>query len=96
MLIDTRLVGANFRPSDARALIPNLQIGDTVTLVREPENPHDSNAVAIMIDDTLVGYIPRVDNALIAQFMDAGGEPVATVAGFQSTFSPFINVSLPD
>lgn len=53
-------------------LLPNLNAGDAVALVREPLNPHDSRAVRIDWQGHKLGYVPRAHNALIAQRMDSG------------------------
>lgn len=34
---------------------------DKIELVPEPDNPHNPNAIKIMLNDKLVGYIPAVD-----------------------------------
>ncbi|HET9049888.1 MAG TPA: HIRAN domain-containing protein [Chiayiivirga sp.] len=53
-------------------LLPNLNAGDAVALVREPLNPHDNRAVRIDWQGHKLGYVPRACNAPIAQRMDAG------------------------
>lgn len=50
--------------------LAGLRPGDYLELSRERDNGHDRNAVAIMRDGTKVGYIPRVDNKVIANMMD--------------------------
>src|SRR4051794_19212595 len=47
-------------------------------LVPEPDNPHDSNAVCVLIDDGVVGYLSRQDAAayrpgLVALMCKHGG-----------------------
>ena len=49
-----------------------LKVGKEVQLVREDENPHDHNAVAIFFGKTHIGYIPRRENDAIAKFLDLG------------------------
>ena len=39
-----------------------VRVNSIATFVREPENPHDPNAVAIHIDGRLVGYLSRDEN----------------------------------
>ncbi|MBL5975338.1 MAG: hypothetical protein D3X82_16720 [Candidatus Leucobacter sulfamidivorax] len=43
-----------------------------VTLVREPENPHDRNAVAIHVESGKVGYFNKQMAASLAKELDAG------------------------
>lgn len=44
-------------------------------LHREPENPHDPNAVAVRIKGLTVGYLTRHKAALLTRRMEAAGEP---------------------
>lgn len=39
-------------------------------LVHEPDNPHDPNAIKVMLDNKLVGYIPKDDCQHILDIMD--------------------------
>ena len=43
-----------------------------LALVREPENPHDPDAIAIQLGNRKVGYIPRRHNVVLARLLDAG------------------------
>jgi hypothetical protein len=43
-----------------------------LALVREPENPHDPDAIAVHLGTRKVGYIPRRHNAVLARLLDAG------------------------
>lgn len=42
-----------------------------VKLVEEPDNPHDPNAVAVMVAGELVGYISREDNARVREILNS-------------------------
>jgi len=42
-----------------------------VELVREPENPYDSNAIAIYFEGKKLGFIPREENTILSTLMDA-------------------------
>lgn len=46
----------------------------SVTLVREPNNPHDSNAIAVFSGTSQIGHLPRERAALIAPLIDASGQ----------------------
>lgn len=65
------LVGQRFYPA-GKPLLADADSSTEVTLVREPENPFDPNAVAVHIEGTKVGHLARADAALIAPIMDAG------------------------
>ena len=53
-------------------LEPRMGVGDRLELVREPDNPHDRQAVAIHWGGERIGYVPRRVNADIARRLDAG------------------------
>lgn len=45
--------------------------GEEVTLVREPHNPHDRNAIQVLnISKTQVGHIPRNIASKLAPLID--------------------------
>ncbi len=46
--------------------------GEALTLAREPDNPHDALAVRILWRGFHLGYVPRPENADIAQRLNAG------------------------
>lgn len=56
--------------------VKNLQPGVLVTLVREPTNKFDANAVMVWADGKHVGYIPKATNKQLAQFIDTSGQAV--------------------
>ena len=66
---------AGFRYAEAAAVWPDLATGDALDLVREPDNPHDANAVRVECRGRKLGYVPRAENAALAWAMDRG-EPV--------------------
>jgi hypothetical protein len=43
-----------------------------LALVREPNNEHDADAIAIHLDGRKVGYVPRRHNTVLARLLDAG------------------------
>lgn len=57
--IAIRVAGVSFRQADVK----RCEQGDEVTLVPEPENEHDSNAIKVIVagegGDRFIGYIPR-------------------------------------
>lgn len=44
-----------------RARPGGVNVGVLAALIPEPTNPHDKNAVAVVIDGTHVGYLARAD-----------------------------------
>lgn len=100
MQIITQLVGVNFRPAEAKAIVKELAIGDTLSLLRDPFNEYDSNAVKVMkaIGDEgaaeFIGFIARVDNPEIADHLDQGGEYKCEVIDTTSMMKPSLKVTL--
>ena len=66
---------AGFRYYAGEELWSQMREGDRLTLVREPNNPHDAKAVRIEWRGQKLGYLPRAENAAVAGAMD-GGEAV--------------------
>ncbi|MCX6198134.1 MAG: HIRAN domain-containing protein [Bacteroidetes bacterium] len=50
------------------------------TLQREPENKHDELAIKVLLEDYLIGYIPRDSNEVVARLMDSGKKFQAVLA----------------
>lgn len=63
---------AGFQYYDGRDLWREMKPGDTLTLVREPGNPHDANAIRLEWKGRKLGYVPRRDNSALARQMDRG------------------------
>lgn len=55
------------------AEVQAIQPGAALVLVREPDNKYDKNAVAIYLDGRRVGYVPKNQNGVLAQFIDQQG-----------------------
>ena len=70
LLQDSPLAG--FQYHAGKALWPQMQVGDILTLVREPDNPHDVRAVRVEWRGLKIGYVPRRENADVARLMDGG------------------------
>jgi len=63
---------AGLRYHEAKAVWEEMQVGDSLTLVREPENPYDARAVRVEWQGHKLGYIPRTENEAVARQMDRG------------------------
>ncbi len=50
----------------------HIQVGDALSLVREPTNAHDDKATMLFAAGEKAGYVPRQYSALIARLLDAG------------------------
>ena len=70
---------AGFVYYDGKAVWERMKTGERLTLVREPSNPHDANAVRLEWQGHMLGYVPRKDNADLARQMDHGARVQAHV-----------------
>jgi hypothetical protein len=61
---------AGFKYHQAALHWQALHIGDALQLIREPDNPHDANAVRVDWQGHALGYVPRRENAALAWAMD--------------------------
>lgn len=68
-LLDCTIAGFSYHAG--YALWPRLLPGRRVDLVREPDNRHDPDAVALFVDGQRIGYIPRQANTALARRLDA-------------------------
>jgi hypothetical protein len=77
---------------------PFLTVGAPLELMREPNNSHDTNAVAVYYHDHKLGYVPRGDNSVIAQMLDRGESLKATIIQLSEGEDPWerihFNISL--
>ncbi|MFN3752411.1 MAG: HIRAN domain-containing protein, partial [Thiobacillus sp.] len=69
-----------------------LAPGQPLTLVREPDNPHDRRAVRIDWRNEKLGYVPREHNAEIAARLDAGEDLHARITDIDFEAEPWRRV----
>jgi hypothetical protein len=70
---------AGFVYYDGKAAWDRLKTGDRLTLVREPHNPYDPNAIRLEWQGHMLGYVPRRDNTDLARQMDHGARVEARI-----------------
>ncbi len=63
---------AGFAYYDGLDVIDELTLGKPVSLVAEPDNPYDPEAVAIFYRDKKLGYIPKDKNSLFSTLLYFG------------------------
>jgi len=63
---------AGFRYGEAAEVWPQMQLGDVLDLVPEPDNPHDPGAVRVEWRGRKLGYVPRRQNAALAWGLQRG------------------------
>lgn len=90
LLQDSPLAG--FQYHAGRTLWPQMRVGDALTLVREPDNPHDARAVRVEWRGRMIGYVPRRENADVARFMDGGQILTARITRLAEVRDPWSRV----
>jgi hypothetical protein len=83
---------AGFRYHEAPTLFPELRVGDRLDLVREPDNPHDPNAVRVDWRGRRLGYVPRRENSALAWAMDRGELVTARINTLRAHRNPRLRV----
>jgi len=83
---------AGFRYYAGEELWSQMREGDRLTLVREPDNPHDTKAVRIEWRGQKLGYLPRAENAAVAGAMDGGEAVDARIAKLRRHRNPWQRV----
>jgi len=79
---------AGYRYAEAAEVWPLLRVGDELELSREPDNPHDANAVRVQWRGWKLGYVPRRDNAALAWGLDRGEPLRARISRLQPHPNP--------
>ena len=75
------------------AVWQDIRAGDALTLVREPDNRHDRNAIRVEWRGRKLGYVPRAENRVIAAAMDAGDRLSARVSSVNDNKNPWQRVA---
>ncbi|MSQ55107.1 MAG: HIRAN protein [Betaproteobacteria bacterium] len=75
---------AGIRHHEAAQLWHLLGVGDSLELVREPDNPHDPRAIRVDWRGHKLGYVPRRDNDAIAWGMDRGDTLLAKISRIEA------------
>lgn len=80
---------AGFWHYDGETVWPQLELQDELRLVREPDNPHDGNAVEIYWHRHKLGYLPRRENKVVAGLLDQGIALSARITKLRETENPW-------
>jgi hypothetical protein len=83
---------AGYRYAEAAQVWPELKFGDPLDLVREPDNPHDRNAVRVDWRGRKLGYVPRAENEALAWAMDRGEKVSARISRLQAHRNPRMRI----
>lgn len=80
---------AGFQYHAGRALWPLMQVGDSLTLAREPWNPYDAKAIRVEWRGVSIGYVPKSENRDLARLLDAGAKLTGRIAHLQRSRNPW-------
>ena len=80
---------AGFQYYQGKQLWDDLKVGDMLTLVREPDNPHDGNAIRVEWQGHKLGYVPRRENHTVALHIARGGLVEARVSRLTAHRNPW-------
>jgi hypothetical protein len=79
----SKIAGVTRKNSDGtsrQALLAKCEEGEVLRLVREPDNPHDSNAVKVLtVAGEQLGYITATAAETVAREMDRGHQVRALI-----------------
>lgn len=91
------LMGAQFRPADAKDALAEAQPGDTVFLEPDGDNEYDPHAIEVYLEvgseNYHIGFLPR-GNAELFDYLTEGGELTAEIVAFESRLKPVIQIAL--
>jgi hypothetical protein len=85
---------AGFEHHDGEELWNYLTTGDSLELHREPDNPHDPNAIRIDWNGRKLGYLPRTQNQNTARLMGQGKWLEARIGGLERHGNPWRRVAI--
>lgn len=67
----------------------DIKVGDALSLIREPDNRHDRNAIRVEWRGHKLGYVPRAQNRAVAAAIDAGDRLSARVSSMSDNKNPW-------
>ncbi len=70
-------------------VVSQIRVGDALILKRDPTNPHDSNAIEVLWQGHMLGFVPRRENKAVARAMDRGDPLVARVVALRPEETPW-------
>ena len=70
-------------------VVEQIHVGDALALRREPDNTHDRNAVQILWQGHLLGFVPRRENKAIARALDQNVPLLARVVALRPEETPW-------
>ena len=85
---------AGFQFYRGEAIWSLLGVGNKLSLVREPSNSHDCDAVAVYFGNDQLGYIPQRENCAIAQMLDRGENLETRITKVRDEMNPWRRIRI--
>jgi hypothetical protein len=84
--VDTRVAGVGYE--GRQAYVEKMSRETLLSLVREPDNEHDLNAIAVYADlkdedNVKIGYVPRDLAEQLAKLLDQGNQMLVKVRSIE-------------
>ena len=67
---------AGFQHHDGALVTNQMKIGDRIDICPEPDNPYDPEAIALLYDGYMLGYIPSHKNSFASTLFAFGHEGI--------------------
>ena len=83
---------AGFKYHAGESLWHEMREGARLARGREPDNPHDGNAIRVEWRGQKLGYLPRAENRAVAAAMDNGDKVDARIAKLRQHRNPWQRV----
>lgn len=74
------IAGVKFRGTEAINELIRRQVGDMLEMEKEPENKYDPNAVKLISNGTMVGYVPQRFSSEVTAMLTIGDAECQIVA----------------
>jgi len=70
-------------------IIKDIEVGESLTLIPEPANKYDPNAVRIMRSEIFCGYVPKKFSSEVASMLEVGVSLSCTVSAVNPSAKPW-------
>lgn len=79
MTIEFKFYVAGVQFHEAKQVIDEMMVGHGLVMQPEPDNKFDQNAVKLIFNEVMIGYVPGKLSADVSAFLDYGMDPIAKI-----------------
>ena len=94
MFTEKRFFVAGVQHHDLNTVINAIEEGDGLDLVPEPTNKFDTNAIKIMYEGTMIGYVPKKFSAEVAGAIEIGTDVECEVTKLNKDAKPWEQIEV--